>query len=110
MWLVGGSTYTETLPRQFHAEVWSTTDGATWTRHADPPWQGKIWPNVVVWRDELWILFGFTQGDPQHGLPVGNANEVWHSRDGETWEALPFDALAGREPHVAQRLFQLHAL
>lgn len=93
MWLVGCARYRESAEGHVMSnEVWSTTDGATWTRHADPPWQGKIWPNVVVWRDELWILFGFTQGDPQHGLPVGNANEVWHSRDGETWEALPFDA------------------
>jgi hypothetical protein len=27
-----------------------------------------------------------------HGLPAGNANEVWYSDDGETWQALPFDA------------------
>ena len=93
MWLVGCARYRESADgHQMSNEVWSTTDGATWTRHTDPPWQGKIWPNVVVWRGELWILFGYTHGDPVLGLPSGNANEVWHSADGETWEALPFDA------------------
>jgi hypothetical protein len=52
-------------------EVWSTTDGATWTLHADPPWVGKIWPNVVVWDDRLWILFGYTYGDPANGWSAG---------------------------------------
>jgi hypothetical protein len=93
MWLVGCARYRDSAEGHLMSnEVWSTTDGAVWTRHADPPWQGKIWPNVVVWRGELWILFGYTHGDPMLGLPAGNANEVWHSADGETWEALPFDA------------------
>ena len=93
LWLVGCARYRDSADgHEMSNEVWSTTDGATWTRHTDPPWQGKIWPNVVVWRGELWILFGYTSGDPVHGLPAGNANEVWHSPDGETWEALPFDA------------------
>lgn len=93
MWLVGCAIHDDSAAgHRMSNEVWSTTDGATWTRHTDPPWQGKIWHNVVVWRDELWILFGFTYGDAALGLPVGNANEVWHSADGETWQALPFDA------------------
>ena len=95
MWLVGCARQRDSAEGHLmFNEVWSTTDGATWTRHADPPWQGKIWHNVVVWRDELWILFGYTHGDPGLGLPQGNANEVWHSADGEHWEALPFDAPA----------------
>jgi len=72
-------------------EVWSTTDGATWTSHAEPPWAGKIWQNVVVWDEKLWILFGYTYGDPANGWSAGNANEAWFSEDGETWTSLPPD-------------------
>lgn len=92
MWLVGCARHRDDAAgHEVYAEVWSTTDGATWTRHADPPWTGKIWHNVVVWQGHLWALFGFTYGDPAHGLPVGNAGEAWYSADGETWKALPFD-------------------
>ena len=93
MWLVGCARYRENNEGHLMSnEVWSTTDGATWTQHSEPPWKGKIWQNVVVWRDELWILFGYTNGDPELGLPQDNAREVWHSADGETWAPLPFDA------------------
>lgn len=92
LWLVGCAQYNETLGPTLRNEVWSTTDGATWTRHAEPPWAGKSWPNVVVWDDQLWILFGWTFGDPDAGWSAGNANEVWRSSDGETWVSLPPDA------------------
>jgi len=92
MWLVGCAQYRENeVGTTMANEVWSTMDGLTWTRHATPPWAGKSWPNVVVWDDKLWILFGYTYGDPANGWPAGNANEVWFSEDGERWEALPID-------------------
>lgn len=93
MWLVGCAR--ERADAQGHSmsnAVWSTQDGITWRRHATPPWQGKIWHNVVAWDGRLWILFGFTYGDPANGWPIGNANEVWSSDDGETWSALPHDS------------------
>ena len=81
MWLVGGSTYTETLPRQFHAEVWSTTDGATWTQHTTPPWPGRNWNDALVFDGRLWTLFGADD--------LGNHNDAWYSDDGESWTQLP---------------------
>lgn len=93
MWLVGCAREREdAVGHSMSNEVWSTTDGAAWRRHADPPWVGKIWPNVVVWDDKLWILFGYTYGDPANGWSAGNANEAWYSEDGETWRSLPPDA------------------
>jgi hypothetical protein len=97
MWLVGCGCDTSGSscgPGDLRAEVWSSADGAVWKRHSDPPWAGKTWHNVVVWDDRLWVLFGFTFGDPANGWPVGNANEAWWSTDGETWESLPPDAAA----------------
>ncbi|MFO0552259.1 MAG: IPT/TIG domain-containing protein [Polyangiaceae bacterium] len=92
LWLVGCARYREVAGHELFAEVWSTADGTSWHRHEDPPWAGKAWPNVLVWDDKLWILFGYTYGDPSAGWSAGNANEVWFSEDGETWEALPVDS------------------
>ncbi len=92
MWLVGCGRYREVAGHLLSNEVWSTADGVIWTRHTEPPWKGKGWPNVVVWDGKLWILFGYTQGDPGNGWPAGNANEVWFSSDGETWDVLPADS------------------
>ena len=92
MWLVGCARYDEISGHMLSNEVWSTTDGVTWHRHAEPPWKGKGWPNVVVWDEKLWILFGYTYGDPANGWTAGNANEVWYSADGETWSSLPVDS------------------
>lgn len=44
-----------------------TIGGVTWRRHADPPRVGKIWPDVVVWDDGLWIRFGVLHGHPARG-------------------------------------------
>ncbi|MCC6620072.1 MAG: IPT/TIG domain-containing protein [Deltaproteobacteria bacterium] len=89
MWLVGcARERSDAVGHTTIAQVWSTTDGRAWRRHPTPPWAGKIWHNVVVWDDRLWILFGFTYGDPTNGWPVGNATEVWSSEDGEAWTAL----------------------
>jgi hypothetical protein len=91
MWLVGCARYFEAAGHELRAEVWSTTDGERWTRHADPPWAGKIWHNVFVWDDKLWVAFGYTAGDPANGWEQGNSREIWYSADGETWQHMPVD-------------------
>ncbi|MFZ4738156.1 MAG: IPT/TIG domain-containing protein [Bradymonadia bacterium] len=93
LWLVGCARERENAEGHlmFNA-VWSSRDGVEWRPHATPPWAGKIWPNVVVWDDKLWILFGYTLGDQANGFPAGNANEVWFSEDGESWQSLPADS------------------
>jgi hypothetical protein len=92
MWLVGCARYKEVTGHELSNEVWSTTDGVTWQKHATPPWTGKGWQNVVVWDNKLWVLFGYTYGDPVNGWAQGNSNEVWYSEDGETWKSLQPDA------------------
>jgi hypothetical protein len=94
MWLVGCARYRESLGHEYVHDVWSTTDGIAWTRHRTPPWSGKGWSDVLVWHDRLFVLFGVTNGDPEHGWSAGNANEVWFSDDGETWSSLAPDAPA----------------
>lgn len=93
MWLVGGARYRDDgAPVTHFREVWSSADGLTWQQHATPPWVGKSWPCVVVWDDKLWMMFGYTLGDPANGWSAGNSNEVWYSSDGESWTSLPIDS------------------
>lgn len=81
LWLVGGAQYRDdAVGNTYFAEVWSTTDGASWTQHAAPPWAGRIWHDVRVWDDRLWVLFG--------GNDSGNLADAWYSDDGETWTAI----------------------
>lgn len=84
MWLVGGARYRDdAVGSSFFAEVWSTTDGVTWTQHAAPPWQGRIWPDVRVWDGKLWLMFGHDN--------LANLNDTWFTEDGETWTAFAPD-------------------
>jgi len=48
MWLVGCARYNETTGTTMSNEVWSTTDGAAWTGHEEPPWARKIWHAPVA--------------------------------------------------------------
>jgi hypothetical protein len=92
LWLLGCARYDDVNGHVLYNDVWSTSDGVTWTRHAEPPWTGKIFANALVWDNKLWILFGYTYGDSANGWPAGNATEAWFSEDGETWQSLPHDA------------------
>jgi hypothetical protein len=90
LWLLGGKTPgTNTPPEKgykdttTHNDVWSSTDGATWSRvieHA--PWTPRQWFIAKVYRDKLWIIGGYDN--------VNNVNlgDVWFTQDGKTWHAF----------------------
>lgn len=84
VWLLGGGTY-ETPGRPqyvFYNDVWSSADGKRWTRHsAQAPWQPRVYHNVAVFDNRLWVLGGHEQSG-------ANGNDVWYSIDGECWQEL----------------------
>jgi hypothetical protein len=84
MWLLGGGTYdTPTTPaRKFYNDVWSSSDGLTWTRHVESaPWHPRQYHDVAVFDDRLWVLEGYDGG--------ANRNDVHYSCDGVNWYELP---------------------
>lgn len=85
LWLVGCARYYEAAGHELIREVWSSPDGQTWRKHPTPPWPGRIWHNALVWDDRLWVLFGYTTGDPSLGWPQDNSKEAWFTDDGEHW-------------------------
>ena len=71
----------------FFDEVWSSSDGATWTPETlDAPWQGRAGLSAVVHKGALYVLGG-SQGDDASTGGTGRVlfNDVWMSRDGRTW-------------------------
>lgn len=99
MWLVGCAAYRGVLGHLTYNDVWSTTDGVTWTKHAQPPWNGKIFHNVLVWDDKLWVIAGYSHGG-KNGWPAGNTSETWYSEDGETWTPMALDRLTVPASHA----------
>lgn len=83
MWILGGGTYdTPKKPqRLYYNDVWSSSDGVTWTQHtAAAPWEPRQYHDVAVFDDRLWVLEGFNKA---------NRNDAWHSADGVTWHEIP---------------------
>jgi hypothetical protein len=71
------------------AAVWTSTDGATWSRVPSPP-EVRGGPD----NQDIWTV---TTGGP--GLvAVGEGPTVWTSTDGTTWSRLDIGALGGRDP------------
>jgi hypothetical protein len=81
IYLMGGGNY---VP-QYEAlnDVWSSNDGKHWeqvTEHAD--WTPRLWFSSVVYRDQMWVLGGWSNH------PSKNWGDVWHSSDGSHWQQL----------------------
>ena len=70
-------------------EVWSSTDGGTWSlvkpntfldKDFDPTsdWEGRHTAGYVVYKSKMWIISGDANQGHIH-------NDVWNSADGKTW-------------------------
>ena len=81
MYLLGGWNPGDKVnfPIICNSEVWSSTDGISWTRiNEQAPWEGRHSAGWVVHQNKLWVVGGdCNQGHYQ--------NDVWSSPDGITW-------------------------
>lgn len=84
MWLLGGWNPGDKthFPKVCNSEVWSSADGAKWTREVlSAPWEGRHTAGYVVHDNHIWIV----GGDPiQHHYQ----DNVWRSADGVKWERV----------------------
>ncbi len=81
MWLLGGWNPSDRVnfPMICNSEVWSSTDGASWTEEvAEAPWEGRHTAGYAVFLDQMWVL----GGDPIQGHYQPDA---WSSEDGLSW-------------------------
>lgn len=81
IYVMGGGNY---VP-EYHAksDVWSSSDGIHWEEvTAETPWHARLWFPAVVYRDQMWVLGGWSNN------PSKNWQDVWYSRDGKEWQQL----------------------
>ena len=91
IWVMGGDDGSN------RNDVWSSTDGSTWTESTPPGeaskdtdgtdgsaanwWTARYDHTSVVFDSKIWVLGGYDGG---------NRNDVWSSTDGSTWtESTP---------------------
>jgi hypothetical protein len=58
LWLFGGQD--GPAASNVSKEMWSSVDGATWTREPEPPWSRRSFANVQVFGERLYIMGGVT--------------------------------------------------
>ena len=80
MWLMGGGRWApETV---LHNDVWCSEDGVNWTQvTAAAPWAPRQWFSLVVYRNHMWVLGGWSRTN-------GNFGDVWYTKDGKHWTEL----------------------
>jgi hypothetical protein len=81
IYVLGGGNY---VP-EYHAknDVWSSADGIHWEKVTSAaPWHERLWFPAVVYRDQMWVLGGWSNN------PSKNWQDVWYSRDGKEWKQL----------------------
>lgn len=94
MYVLGGQDFG--IMSNFFNDVWSSTDGVTWTElTSDAGWEGRAGLRAVTFKDEIYI-FGGSQFDdaaivPGEAPPRIYYNDVWKSADGMTWQEMTDD-------------------
>lgn len=99
LWVIGGNDYpafgNTNSPGTSHNDVWSSSDGTTWTSvNANAAFIARTNPVAFVYNNKMWIAGGRDNG--------GNyLNDVWNSTDGITWNQVtvntPFPARIGAQ-------------
>jgi hypothetical protein len=85
LWILGGDVAEPDdgfgWHRQFGGgDVWSTSNGSTWTEHSPHAGFFPGTHNTLVHQGRIWILGGW-DGEPR--------NDTWNSTDGMNWTQLP---------------------
>ena len=104
LWVMGGQIVEQFVDPNFPGspakvlnDVWSSKDGATWTKVAtkEPMWSPRgLIDRAVTFKNRMWVIGGGTYDDPGAGRPNRDFyNDVWSTADGVTWaesEEAPF--------------------
>ncbi len=117
LWIEGGR---DAVPNcdsntDYTNDIWSTSDGITWTRASTTPaWGPRQWPCVTTDSSgTVWLVGGymadFVTGIPNEIRYETNFADVWYTKDGITWKQfkagvgseLPDDLSLGLEPRHA---------
>lgn len=92
IWLIGG-VYTQAPNLMPCLDIWSTSDGVTWTQEVqNAQFLERGWPTVAVFDNRIWMMGGYWY----QGL-----NDCWTTTDGVNWNLQGNAAWPGRSLHVS---------
>jgi Kelch motif protein len=78
IWVMGGQTQDSPFPI-VNNDVWSSSNGVTWTEvTSSAPWGGRTQFGTVALNGQLWVMGG-------ENNTGGYLNDVWSSSNGVTW-------------------------
>jgi hypothetical protein len=85
MWILGGTeNYYFGDDASLKNDVWSSSDGKTWTLiTASAGWSPRAYHQAVVLNDKMYVFGGGNYVPKYHAV-----NDVWCSADGATWTKL----------------------
>ncbi|MFT3748935.1 MAG: hypothetical protein QM768_11485 [Agriterribacter sp.] len=99
IYLFGGGVYTPEY--NAYSDVWSSKDGIHWDLITEKaPWHERLWPSVVVYRNRMWIMGGWSGG------PYQNWADVWYSINGKDWKQLKTRNIWKERHAAAANVFQ----
>lgn len=87
MWVIGGNHSIEKNRWDGkNNEVWSSSDGMTWTEATDAaPFSARIGHVSVVFDNKLWVIGGDDEVITDEWWQTNLKNDVWYSSDGMSW-------------------------
>ena len=105
LWLLGGWSIVSN-PDFYDlttSEVWSSTDGISWTLETIAPWEGRHMAGWAVFHELLFVV----GGDNNRGH---YQNDVWSSPDGKNWTQIANAVPWGSARPSLRRGFQWRAV
>ncbi len=90
IWVIGGDIWlTGDDTDRFGKDIWSSSDGVTWTRPPIPfIFSPRLYHTSVVFNNKLWVIGGADGFSGGHG-------DVWYSDDGVAWTQATDSAAFG---------------
>ncbi len=91
MWIMGGWTNGRLPGHGACSEVWSSTDGRSWSLETPGAgWSARLAAGVTVFKDRMWIIGGTE--NYYFGDEKSLKNDVWSTDDGVHWECACSEA------------------
>jgi hypothetical protein len=88
LWVIGGGIGYGSNHPEFPNDVWSSSNGKTWTLVQDSAaWPGRYWFGTSNFDRKLWIMGGWNYYHADDAN-FGNRNDVWVSDDGSAWQPV----------------------
>lgn len=104
IWVIGGYDGNGVINGgvDFYNEVWSSSDGVSWTLETNAPGFIPRYDHAsIVFDNKIWVIGGkgFDVPGRAANAPFEELNDVWNSLDGVNWTQVtddaPFDACGG---------------